>query len=882
MSDWQSIVRAHLQRSGLDAGRFPDAVDEIASHLERVHRAALAQGLDDEGAHASALRELEGLEPASFTRRPVDTRPRLPLAGLWHSVRAGWRSVTSRPGFSFGIVVMLALGLGFNVALYAIAESALLRPLPHHDPGRVVFLWQGLWPDGDGKVNSVLDYEDFAARSRSFSSLAAFNISFAPLTGGDTPEQINGSLVTPNFFDVLGGRALLGRTLAAGDEVPTVDRPIVISHSLWVRRFNQDPNIITQTLTLAGQTRRIVGVMPASFEHPDPFSDEITEYWSPMTITPGMRTARAMRYLRVIGRLAPGVSLETAQAEVEQIGESLRAEFGILASETNPVLRTIFDELVGDTRLWLLVCAAGAGLVLLLAMGNIVNLLLANTAARRRELAVRAALGASRGRLASQLISESVCLSVGGGLLGVALASLVLRGVLATGGDLSRLEEARIDASVWVFAVALSTLTGLLCGLWPALRVTGRKVMGDLAGARGSTGLEVSRARTWLIAGEMALAVPLVTGALLLSVTLWQMVRVNAGFDAGHATHFRVNLPSGTGQRYASVDQRLRFVSDLEARLRALPGVAAAGVVSSLPMGGLNNTGGRFSYEQHDGAVAEMSAGFRSASAGYFDALGIPVLQGRTFTDAPEDSASIVVNARFAQLAWPGRAAVGQRLRLSSDAKQWRTVIGVVGDVRHVRLTNEADPEVFWPYRSDAWAIVSVVVRSQDPQATLAQIRPAITALDSQLPVVALARVSDIIAATRGPAAFSASAATLFGGLAVALSAFGTFAVLSLLVGHRTREIGIRFALGASRARVRALVLRDALIPALAGCLVGLVLAAWLARTLASRVYGVDPYSPWVFVAAVTTLATMAGVATWLPARRAMRVDPAITLRADA
>lgn len=876
-TDWHSIIHAHLQRGGVNPALHAEQADELASHLERVYRATLADGRDEAAAYAAALHELDGLDSLSLTRRHDRDRPRLKVTGLMQSVVAAWRSVRSRPGFSAGVVVMLALGLGFNVALYAIAESALLRPLPYTEPERVVFVWQGLWPDGDGKVNSVLDYEDFRAKSTSFAAMAAFNLSFLPLTDGGAPEQINGAIVTTEFFEVLGREALIGRTFAAGDDVPTIDRPIVISHALWTRRFHRDPSVINGTLTLGERSRRIVGVMPADFEHPEPFSDEPVEYWSPMTISPDMRTNRAMRYLRVIGRLAPDVSLASAQSEAAAIGDGLRTAHGELAAEQGPVVRTADDELVGDTRVWLLVCAAGAGLVLLLAMGNIVNLLLANTTARRRELAVRAALGASRSRLAAQLVSESVLLSVGGGLLGVGLASLVIRGVLAADSNLVRLEHAGVDTSVWVFAVVLSMLTGVACGLWPALRVTTTRVMGHLASARGATGLEVSRARTWLIAGEMALAVPLVTGALLLSVTLLQMVRVDAGFDADHATHFRVSLR----QRYATAERRIGFVDDLEARLRALPGVTAAGVVSSLPMGGLNNTGGRFAYEQTDGSHAQLSAGFRSASPGYFEALGIRVVAGRGFSSRAEDTTSIVVNERFAQLAWPDGPAIGRRLRLATDTDAWKTVVGVVGNVRHVRLTDDAEPEVFWPYNTDPWPTMSVVVRSTDPQTTVGQIRPAVAALDAQLPVVALARVSDIVAASRAPAAFSASAATLFGALAIALSAFGTFAVLSLLVGHRTREIGIRFALGATPARIRALVLGDALWPTLAGCLVGLMLAAWLTRTLAASVYGIDPYSPWIFLAAVLLLTTMAGLATWLPTRRAVRVDPAITLRAD-
>lgn len=793
--------------------------------------------------------------------------------------RSAWRAVRVRPVFSAGVMVMLALGLGFNIALYAAVESALLRPLPYADAGRLVFIWQGLWPDGNGKVSSYPDYADLVERSRSFSSLSAYNISYGTLLEGGEAEQINGALVTTNFFETLGRTAMMGRTLQPGDEVPTENRPIVIAHSLWTRRFNQDPNILNRTMNFGGQARVIVGVMGPDFEQPEPFWGELTEYWTPMRVSDSMRTQRGSRYLRVIGRLTPDSTVDAAAAELTTIGDALRAEFGDDAPAANPVVRPFFTELVGDTRVWLLLCAAGATLVLVLAAGNIVNLLLANTAARKRELAVRTALGAGRLRLATQLICESLWLSVGGGLLGVAFATLILKGVLATGGGLARLDQAHVGASTWLFAAALSAVTGVVCGLWPALRVTGRRAVAALGSSRGATGLDVSRARTWLIAGETALAVPLVVGALLLAVTLVNLLRVDPGFDGAHAVHFRITL---AGDRYAESDARTAFVRDLEDRLVSLPTIEHAGVVSSLPMGGLNNTAGGFTFADLNGELRQETAGFRAASSGYFAAMGIPLTRGRLFVDRAEDDLSVVVNERLAELFWPGGEAIGRQIKLGSgESTPWRTIVGVVGNVRHERLTTAAKPEVFWPYRTEPWTTVSVVAGGADPTAIVPQVRPLVASLDPQLPVVHLDVVADIVDATRGGARFSATAGVIFGGLALSLSAFGTFAVLSLLIGQRTREIGIRFALGATRGSVRALVLRDAMVPALAGCAVGTILATWLSRALASQVFGVTPQSPWVFAVAIGLLGVIAMLATWLPARRASTVDPALTLRAE-
>ena len=791
-----------------------------------------------------------------------------------------WRSIVRRPRFAIGVIVMLAVGLGFNTALYAVVESALLRPLPYRDASRVVFLWYGLEADGTGFVNSYADFEAFKARSRAFEALTTYNISFGPLLEGDLPDQINGTRVSAEYFTVVGVQPVLGRALAAGDELVTEATPIVIAYSLWTRRFGADPGIVDRLINFGGRTRRVVGVMPAEFRHPEPFWSHDAEFWTPMTVTDEMRDQRGFRYLRVLGRLAPGVTLEAARADVERISAQLMAEFPRF-HERGHVIRPVFDELVGDTRPLLLVFFGAVILVLTLVVVNIVNLLLAQASARRTELTIRAALGASRARLAMQLILESVFLGAAGGLLGLIIAASTIRLLMVSGGArLDRLESVSIDGSVIAFAVALSVITGFICGLLPARRVARAGLSSYLASSRTSTALDASRLRHWLIAGEMALAVPLLVGAVLLGMTLVNLLRVDPGFETDRAVHFRITLPTQAGQRYEAAVTRIGFIDQLTSSFRAVPGVSHAGVVSSLPMGGLNNTGGELTYERPGGGTETTSSGYRAASAGYFPALGIPLRQGRLYTDDAPDEFTAVVNERLASQLFGGASPIGRRIRVGDQAP-WRTIVGVVGSVRHVGLTASPAPEVFWPYRSDPWTTVSVVVRATSGEVggLAGAVRPTVRELDPQLPIVELATVGQVIARTRSTSTLAAASAGLFSGLGLLLAAFGTFAVLSLLVHQRMREIGVRIALGATPASVGNLILRQSMLPAVIGCAAGGLVAVWLARALSAMLFGIEARDPRVFATAIGVLLLTAAVASIWPAVRAMRVDPIRTLR---
>lgn len=806
------------------------------------------------------------------------------MAGLLRDFSWAARGLWRRPGFTLMAAGMLALGLGFNTALFAVVHAVVLKPLPYANADRIAMLWTGRNPDGSGGVNSYADYLDWKARSASFDALATYNIAMVTLTDAGDPEEIGGAAVSPEFFDVLGARLQSGRAIRAGDEnIPLKEgRPVVIADGLWTRRFHRDPGLIGRSIVLDDQRRQVVGILGPEFKQPEPFWGKLAEFWTPLAVSDTMRTNRGFHFLRVIGRLKTGRSLESARAEMDAIGQSLLSAYPITNTHS-VVVSPIRDELVGDTRplLWMFVGAVS--LVLLLAVANIVNLLLARASGRRVELALRAALGASRGRLISQLVCESTLIGLTGGIAGLAFAQLSLKLLIKYGAvNAPGIESAALDGSVLIFAALSSALTGALCGVVPAVGVARHRLAGSsVSDMRGSSGADATRSRRWLVAIETALAVPLLVGAVLLTETLIGMQGVNPGFDAAHALQFRISL---SGDRYANRDQRVAFFEELRGRLAALPGASAVGIVTSLPLGGLNNTGGTVVYRKADGSLGDLGVGDRWVLGDYFASLGIPLVSGRTLNT--NDADSVVVNDAAARAMWGAANPVGQNLRFGSatDATQdkWLTVVGVVGSVHHESLTRQVNPEVFAPYRTNAWSTMTVTIGGAGDPALLAEpARNVVRAIDSRLPIVNLGPVSQFIDGQLARPRFGVMCAGVFGLIGLALAAFGTFAVLSLLVAQRTREIGIRMALGAREGQIVSLIARQSLIPAAAGCIGGGLAAAWLSRLLSSQLFGVTAHDPRAFAAAVGLLVASAVLASWWPTRRATRVNPIIALRLD-
>ena len=806
----------------------------------------------------------------------------VPLSTLLHELWVGIRSISRWPFTSSIAILMLALGLGFNTALFAVVEAVLLRPLPYAEADRVVLLWTGRSPDGARGVNSYPDFLDWRDTSRSFESLAAYNISFGTLTGRGDPEELHGSAVSPDFFKVLRIPLLHGQGLQPGDEHvgAAAGRPIVLSHRLWVRRFGSDPAVVGKTIMFAEYPRRVVGVVAPEFQHPEPFWDSEAEYWTPMTETPEMLGERGARYLRVIGRLGRGITLEAARREMDDIGRRLMRDHPVTNSRS-VVVEPIRDELVGDARTFVLVFLSATIIVLFLVIANVVSLLLARLSYRRTELAVRAALGARRTRLVGLVVAESVVLGLAGGIAGLAIAQAGLRLILAYGPDhVFSLQDAALNWRVLLFALAVALTTGLTCGLITALRLGGPGTWSRLGNTRNTSGVDVPARRAWLVGVEVALAVPLLFAAVLLVRTLVGLQGINPGFDASHAVQFRVNLPAAS---YDVPDRRREFFRAFLDRLRAIPGITAAGATSSVPLGGLNNTGGAIVYERLDGSLAEVGVATRAVTGGYFAALAVPLRQGRALTDEAADTAAVVVNESAARRLWPGENPIGRRLRYGTLSQpgtaEWLTVIGVTGDVRHVALSRPADAEMFESYTANPWSTMTVVVRSERLDDLRGSILTTLRELNPSLPLRDFALVQDIIDRQLKRPRFGAFSAMVLGGLGIVLAAAGTFAVLWLLVTQRLREIGIRMALGASPGAVARLVLQQSMRPAIFGVLMGALAAIWLGRGLEAMLFEVTARDPRTIGIAASGMLVVALLASWLPVRRAMRTDPVRALR---
>jgi putative ABC transport system permease protein len=792
---------------------------------------------------------------------------------MW-AARGLWR----RPGFTIAAAAMLAIGLGFNTALFAVVNAVVLRPLPYPQADQIVMVWTGLNPDGTGANNSYADYLSWKERTHSL-DLAAYNVAFGTFTDESDPEQLGGAVVSPEFFRILGARMALGRGIGPGDELVPLDagRPIVIAHGLWMRRFHGDPNIIGRSVVVNDYRRTIVGVLGEEFQQPEITWDTPTQFWLPLVVAEPIRSNRAFHYLRVIGRLKNGVSVAAARTEMDGVGKQLMAEFPVTNTDT-PVVRSVHDELVGDTRPLLGMFLGAVSLVFLLAIANIINMLLARASGRRAELSVRTALGASRGRLVSQLVAESTLIGLIGGAAGLLFASASLTLVIRYGRVTAPgIETASIDGATLIFATLFSGLTGAVSGLIPALRmVRAKAASSSVSEMRGSSGPEAAQTRRWLVAVETALAVPLLVGAVLLTQTLVNMQHVNPGFDAARVLQFRITL---SGARYDTSDKQVAFFDQLRASLAQLSNVNAVGIVSSLPLGGLNNTGATFNYRKPDGTIEEIGAGFRAVGGDYFTSLGIPVIAGRTFTDT--DRGVTILNDVAVREMWGDRNPIGEQVRFGNDTTSpWLTVVGVVGSVRHETLTQPAAAEMFRPYRDDPWTTMTVTVRtSGDPLALAPAARATVAAIDPRLPLAQLGSAAMFIDNQLARPRFGVICAAVFGLIGLALAAFGTFAVLSLLVAQRSREIGIRMALGATRARVSRLMLSQSLIPAAIGCTAGGIGAALLARLLGSQLFGVTSHDPTAFSLAIGGLTIAAGLASWWPTRRATRIDPARALR---
>ncbi len=800
---------------------------------------------------------------------------------FWQDIRYGFRMLFKNPGFTLVAALTLAVGIGANTAIFSVVNAVVLRPLPLPDAGRLVW-FDGVNP-ARGITESALsmpDYLDWRNEADAFQSMTAFVQGSAILSDETSePERVPRGVVTASFFPTVGVNPAQGRAFVAEDELTGSEPVAVLSHGLWQRRFGANPNIVGSKFMLSGRSVTIVGVMPAGFDYP-----ARAQLWSPLK--PGPEDQRRdNRYLQVLARLKPAATLSAAQTQID----TLSARFGQQYPETNggqsARLTGLQEWTTRGVRTSLLLLFGAVGFVLLIACANVANLLLARGAARRKEIALRTALGAGRPRIIRQLLTESLLLACLGGAAGLILSLFLTDLLIALSpADVPRLNEVGLDARVLAFTVGVVSLVGLLFGLapaWQASKTDLNEVLKD--GGRSSTeGRGRNRLRALLVVSEMALSLLLLVGAGLLIKSFVLLREVNPGFDSANVLTMRISLP---GARYTEPKLRANFFHELTERVKTLPGVEAAGATLSLPLGGSNFSVGRSFIREGRPLISQESldTGYFVATTGYFRTMRIPLKAGRDFTeqDGAETPPVVVVNESLARRVFPGEDPVGKRITVWRDEKFAREIVGVVGDVKSTRLDAKTESQIYVPYAQDAgWGSLSLAVRTTvEPETLAAAVRGAVLSIDKHQPVHDIKTMGDVLSASVANNRLVVLLFGLFALFALLLATVGIYGVMSYSVAQRTHEIGIRMALGAQPGDVLRLILKQGLMLTLGGVGLGLAGAFALSRLLSSLLYGVSATDPMTFGGLALLLAAVALLACYVPTRRAMKVDPMVALR---
>jgi putative ABC transport system permease protein len=777
-------------------------------------------------------------------------------------------------------VAVLALGVGANTAIFSVVNAVLLRPLPFPGAGRIV-AFMGVNPSkGITQSNmSAPDFADWRAEQRSFEALALYTSGNANMTGGDEPERVGTTAVSGDFFRVMGVGAARGRALLPEDAELGREPVAVIGHGLWVRRFGADPNVVGRRIEMSGRSIEIVGVMPEGFD----FSQR-SEVWAPLQLDVA-KEPRDNRSFRVVGRLKNGVTLESARAEMDALTARLSQAYPVTNGGWGLRLESLQDSMVGQLRRLLFVLLAAVGLLLLIACANVANLTLVRAASRRREVAVRLALGASRMRVARQMLTESLLLALAGGAAGVGLSVWLTELLVALSPrNTPRLDETSLDARVLLFALGATLLTGLVFGLAPALQASKASLNEALKeGGRGvAEARGRGRGRGLLVVAEIAISLVLLVGAGLLVKSFLRLQQVNPGFDASHVLTMRVALP---GARYPDANKKAEFYASLVERVKALPGVETAAATLSLPLNGSNYSVWRAFIREGRPLAPEESenAAYSVVTPDYFRALRIPLVRGRAFTDRDDAGSAMVavINEPLARKIFPGEDPVGKHITVWRDEKFPREIVGVVGEAKPQSLDSDSMLQVYVPERQDAsWGGMSLLVRTQgDPEALTQAVRSEVRALDRNQPVYDVKTMSQVVADSTAYRRLAALLMAGFASVALLLACVGLYGVISYAVARRTHEIGIRMALGAQARDVLRLVLRQGGALVLAGVAVGVAAAFAATRALASMLYEVSATDATVYALVALLLSAVALLACLVPARRATKVDPMVALR---
>ena len=805
-------------------------------------------------------------------------------------LRFGARSMRRNPAFATIAVLTLALGIGANAAIFSVVNAVLLRPLPWDDPDRAVMIWSK-WTAFDKTWVSTGEVIDYGRRSQTLSAVGAWSDGQINITGDGEPERVPAGNVTANLFSVLGVSPAAGRTFTAAEDVPNGPNLVVIGHGLWTRRYGGDPSIVGRAIQLNGQPFQVIGIMPRDFVLPTDFENPApSQLWTPLQIDPAT-TDHGNHGLYAAGRLKPGATVKQAADELHTIAEAWTRE-GLypVQMQYDAVVLSLTEQVVGGVKRAILLLLGAVGFLLLIACANVANLLLARAEARQREMAVRSALGAGGWRLVRQLLTESIVLTSVAAVTGLVLAFAAVRYVAWWNpANIPRVHTVGLDARVLMFTALVALVTSIVFSLVPALRARRVDLNESLKdGQTTSGGGARQRFRNTLVVVEMALAVVLLVGAGLMLRSLWSLQQIRLGFDPANVLTMRLSLPQAS---YQKPEEVVLFYDRVLSSVRSLPGVQVAGAVRSLPLG---STIGDFGL-RIEGFVpppgTNPKGDWQIATDGYLEAMGERLIRGRGISrdDRSDTQLVALINEDMARRYWSGQDPIGRRFKIGGDpTRPFVTVVGIVGDVRHNELTGVVKEKFYVPHTQwhksvgNAIRSMTLVVKSAgDPMALAGPVRQEIKKLDPNLPVADVRAMRDVVGATLSTPRFTGMLLLVFALLAVVLSAIGIYGVLSYVVSRRTREIGIRVAIGAGRMQVLRMVLGQGIVLTMTGVVIGIGIAIWTSTLMRDMLHGVRPGDPLTFAAVGAVLAVVAILASLVPALRATRVDPVVALKTE-
>jgi putative ABC transport system permease protein len=883
---WWRVATARLQALLQREKVEHDIDEELRCHLEILIEENRKKGMTPEEARLEAMKSFGNIGRIKDQAR--DVRGGGMIEVLLQDIRYGFRIMVKSPGFTIIALLALALGIGANTAIFSVVNGILIRPLPYHDPEKIITIWE---PSRDGHTLGLTDLEFFDIRQHNqvFEEVAAYATGATNLTGVGEPERIFGTWVSSGFFPVLGVQPMLGRTFTAEEDTPQPAPVVVVSYGLWQRRFGSNPNIIGQKISLNGISRTIIGVMPRIFQ----FDYKEVEIWLPLgldraNVDPGNRSYNA------IARLKNGITLDQARSQINNLTAHLAAEYKkrytkVLNSTDRVNLIPLRELIVGNVRGALLILFAAIGFVLLIACANVANLLLARSETRQKEIAIRMALGVSRLRVIKQLLTESMMLSLMGGALGLLLAFWGVRVMVALApASLPRTSEIGLDGMVLVFTFGVSLLSGVLFGLVPGLQFSNPNLVLAIKEGRTEIGIrEKSRTRQVLVISEIALAMVLVAAAGLMIKSFSRLLNVDPGFNPQNVLTARIALPQSKYEQGQQIDA---FYNKLLERIQTLPEVDAVGTITVLPLSGFNSNAS-FEIEGRQRASDDViqNADYRMVSIDYFRAMGIRLLKGRHFSSSDHENAPavIIINEAMAEDFWFGENPIGKRINLGVPGSPWLTIIGVVKNVKHKALDAISKPEMYFLQSQNAYASVlgvypsvTLAARSQsDPLLLSGAIKSIVQGLDKDVPVSKIETMEEVVADSVAQPRFLMLLLAIFGAVAMMLAAIGVYGMISYSVSRRSHEIGIRMALGAQARSILKLVVSQGMVLALIGMALGLALALALTRIITSLLFEVSATDAQTFIGISILLLMVTLMAILIPARRALSVDPIVTLK---